>query len=325
MATEEKTKGIKKQKLLLAIVLIVTVILFVIRVAVEAFEQKVSVTDSYNEETNETIIYVDGEKVGKISGQVAIYGNATGKVHYITSTEDELFLLKGKNLILVEGMVEFVCFAKSSHEALLADAEGVIYLYDGAHLEKVTDKEITSGAISPDGRYFAYNADGDAYFGKTPGEEVKVEDAVISYISRNGKYVYAKEFIGEIVMGSYMGGRPYLTDHWIENRFNLLLVDKDGNKTVLAEKVGTIIGLNEDGSEIMYTTGEGTFVMVKGKTEKKVTDGMVTAIIYDEDSDMVTGGYYPIKSFKNTVCELKNHGNTVRCAIGNNYEAREEE
>ena len=74
------------------------------------------------------------------------------------------------------------------------------------------------------------------------GDEKRFENVVISHISTDGELVYATKNVSD-------------------SEYELLILDNGKFKSI-EEKALNIVGINSIGTELMYTTADGTFVYV---------------------------------------------------------------
>ncbi len=303
----------KKVKYVLLLIIVgILVVISVMFVKKKYFDKMDSVISIYDEDKNKSSIYVNSKYVGEVEGEITIENNMNNSSYYLCSDEAVYFMNNEKIEEVGKG-IELVAIANNSSEALLVNGEySELYMYKASKLEVIAEESINMASISGDGKTYAYTTSEAAYVGSEPGKEVKVSDVVISHISDKGDYIY---------------GVRYTNAEDESTKFDLLLIDDAGKTNVISENVTSINGLNATGTEIMYSTAEGTFVCIEGKESKKITDGQVYSIYYYDNEKSAYGDFWSIDTLKNVVCEVINDtgdsNERAICLISKEYVAEE--
>lgn len=303
---EEKTKFSKKNiKGIIAIAAAVVVVILVVKLIAGIFSgSSDSVVKVYDSETEETTIYLNDKKIDTVEGNAEVYTNMDKSAFYIAA-EGDVYCLKGNKLKKVLDDCSQVTVANHDKSALLIDEDGVLSRYNGSKLEEISDDDVISAVISGDGKsyaYVTYNDDYDmvSYAGKKAGKETKVKDVAISYISDNGKYMYA-----------------------VDEDDNLVYVNQKGDKDTIVKGQGDIIGFNEDGTEVMFAQDGKTYVSVKGKDKEKVANGVVYYVYTEKKSGVKMNDTYPVKSFKKSLVLISEDDGYNVSLLSGKYEAEE--
>ena len=286
-----------------AVAAIVAVILIVKIVASLFSGTPDSVIAVYDEENEVSTIYLNSKKVADVDGEAGIYYNMDKSAFYILDGEDTAYYLKGKKLQKVMSGCQEIIIANHDEAALLVDEDDVLSRYNGSKLEEISDEEVAAAAISGDGKNYAYTIYDDdyesvTYIGSKPGKETKVKDVVGILMSENGDYLYGSD-----------------------DEYNLVSVSKKGETTTLGKDIDNLVGLNEDGTEIMFVSDGKTYVSVKGKEKVKVSGGEVMLVTGKESDSVLTNYFYPVKTFKKTVAYVSDDGDYDICLLSGKYEA----
>lgn len=296
----KKNWKLKLSLIILGIIILLAVLLIVKK---EYFDKVDSVISIYDEKDEKTSIYVDGKLIGKVLGKAKLNNNMDNSAVFV-ETENDVYLLEDKKLTEIAKNMKLKVFANNSNEALLEDKEGALYLYSDYGVTMITEDEVSVVAISGDGKVYSYSTNETAFFGSRPGKEKSVDGVVISHISEDGKYMYA-------------------TKHTTAEQFTLSVVNQRGEISLIEEKATSIVGLNASGTEIMYTSGKGTFVSVEGSEPKLVTEKLVLDVYYYDDEKFWCGDFWSIDTLKNSICEVMEANGTTSptslCKISKDY------
>lgn len=306
---EEKQTFFKKHgKAVIGIVATVVVVLLLAKIITGIFSQsKDSLLKVYDSEKDESSLYLNGKHVDTLEGTVTIYRNMEEGTFYLLSSDGDAYYLNGRKLKEVMNDCEEILVANQDKNALLLNEDGELYRYNGSKLEEICDENVVYAAISGDGKYYSYTTINDedsyeSYIGNKAGKETKVEDCLVVACSENGKYFYGRD----------------------EDQ-NLIVVNRKGEKDTIAKDVDTLVGLNEDGTELMYVKDGGTYVVKNGDKKEKVSDDTVLRIYAEGNGQQSSGGFYPVKSFKKTIVFMQDSEDETYsvCKLSGSYEAEE--
>ncbi len=319
-----KSNG-KKSKLILVLavcILVVAVVVSTIIIINSGKKDSISsVVTVYDEKANITAIYKDEEIIGTVDGMAITQRNLSDSAYYITDENSTLYYIKGGKIKQIGENLSLITIANNDQTALVQNEAGVLYRYNGSKLEAITEKIIEYAAISGDGKSFAYSYAGDSYVGKKPGKETKVEDVMVTYISDDGKYYYGITANIDEDMDLYTNFYLDEAFYGLES-FELYLINKNGEKKIINDEVQSIQGLNSDGTEIMYTTEDGSFITVSGKDTYKLTDKNI-GYMGNGNERYGYGHYKVIESFVDSLWVLRDdEGYTACCYISEEYEAQ---
>ncbi len=321
----------KKSKLVKIVVgifvLVIIVLLVVLGMKLFSTEEISSVVTVYDEEKNVTTVYKNEKVIANINGMTITNRNMSDSVYYITDEDSKVYYLKENKMKQVGEKLSLITIASQSGAALLLNENGSLCRYTGSRLEKITDEDIEFAVISGDGETYAYYVDGTSYFGKKAGKEKEVKDTMITYMSSDGEIMYGISFDeGSLLSDEEFNDDYYDVFYWNEalyptNDIELFLIDKKGNKKAIDEAVTAVKGLNMDGTEIAYTTEDGSYIMVNGKDTYKVSDLYFGYTRY-AGNQFAYGHYNVVESFKDSLWSMSDYEkyNTC-CYISDDYKA----
>lgn len=280
----------------------------------------------YDNETCQSSIYLDDKLIGQVHGEVNIKKNMDNTCCYLytrhvmgccsdNSGKDAVYYLKGDDIVLVGENMKLVSVATHSKEALLIDKNEHLYKYDGSNLLQISDSEIGNAVISGNGKYYAYYAYGNSFFGTKPEDEVIVQDVMIRYISNNAECIYAfdaKEGTRyyDVVLGMF-GDNSIL----YSEQPNMYIVDKEGEKELVAKEITNVVCLNNDGKKIMFATKEGTFILKNGKILEQISEKEGQSAYYNVNNKNKVDDYATFKSFDGVLCCLTDKEYNVTLAV----------
>lgn len=270
----------------------------------------------YDSENCQSFIYINDKLIGQIDGEASfeknmdntccyLYTQHIGGCCYDNGGKDAVYYLKGNDLVLVGENMTLVSVATHSKEALLVDENDFLYRFDGKNLEQLTDSYIENAAISGNGKYYAYYANGKSHFGKKPERETIVNDVMICYISNDAECIYGlerSENTGyyDINLGQ-LGSNYFL----FKDKPDMYIVDKNGDMKLIAEGVTNVACLNANGKSIMYTTDEGTFVSKNGTKSIQISEKQATSAHFNVENKNWVDIFGPFKSFDGVICRLE--------------------
>lgn len=303
---EEKKATNKNVKGIIGIVAAIVVVILVVKLLAAVFAGKPdNLITVYDSEKEETAVYLNQKLIGTVDGEADVITNMDKSAFYLMSCpEDEstytVYYVKGSKLVEVADKCEEVVVANHAKTALLIDEDSALSMYNGSKLTEIEDEDVLSAAISGDGKYYAYNTyDDNAYIGNKPGKETKVKDVSIYYISENGKYMYGRDDEGKLVC-----------------------VNKKGEKDKIGPSSASILGLNNDGTELLFTDDGKTYISVKGKEKKKICSDELDGIIQKKSDESYANGFYTADSFKKAIAYRYNDdGDYTIYKLAGNYEA----
>ena len=321
----------KKVKMAVGIILAIIVLgIVVIVVKNRFFGGFKSVITIYDEDSNESALYIDGKLIGSVKGEASIVNNMDNSAYYLTSDE-AVYFVDGNKIKEVGENLDLLNIANKSKEALFFDDSFVLYMYDGEELIEITDEDINYATISSDGKTYAYSTDEAAYFGSEVGNETKVSNVIISHISETGEYIYALKYDTEGLeqvnsyFGSYYFGAFISDGYYSPAMYELLSIDKEGKVSTIAENVYSLKGLNAEGNEMVYYKEDGSYISVNCKDTYKITDKYIYSFYYNNDKLMANNDYLALDSFKNAICEVMDYNATDEiksiCKLNGKYEA----
>jgi len=248
------------------------------------------VVATYDVIKDESTIYLNGKTITTVEGKAVVKSNMDRSVFYL-QVDDDLYYVEDKELKKVDDGLQLLEIANHSTQALVKDVNGSIYIADKADLELVTDEAVSYVTISGDGKTFAYNVDSDAYWGTNSEDITKIENAFITFLSEDADIMYALEYDEDAVKkflefyGNNANVDSLLSDSVIlAGRF--FTYDKSGNKTLVSDLIYDFYGLNYDGTEIMFSSSEGTTILKDGnKKSILITDKVNSSDIYCKEND----------------------------------------
>ncbi len=300
-------KDKKKKAALLMLVVAAIAVIFALYIKIEYFDKVDSVICIYDEENKESAIYINAKLIDKVEGKASLHNNMDNSSYYIT-TDVAVYLMENKKISEIAKNMTLGAYANNSNEAILKDKDGKIYLYKNEELILLTEESVSVVAISGDGNTYSYSTENCAYYGTKPENEKAVDGVVISHISNDGRYMYA-------------------TKHTSKDEFKLSVIYQNGESRLIEEKATSIIGLNADGTELMYTSADGTFVCVEGNKVSKITEKLVVNIYYSDNQKSWCGDFWSIDTLKECLCEVMETDGTATpttiCKISNKYVAEE--
>ncbi len=270
----------------------------------------------YDNEMCQSFVYLNDKLIGRIDGEASFMKNMDNTSCYLYTQhisgccydnggKDAVYYLKGNDFVLVGENMALISVATHSKEALLIDENGCLYRFDGKNLEQLTDTVIKNAAISGNGKYYAYFANGNSYFGEKPENEIIVNDVMICYISNNAECIYGienKENTGYYDIDLDWFGADYLL---YMDKPDMYMVDKNGDMKLIAEGVTNVNCLNANGKSIMYTTEEGTFVSKNGGKSEQISEKQVTSTHFNVKNKNWVDDFGPFKSFDGVICWLE--------------------
>ncbi len=321
----------KKVKIAIGLIMALVVVGIIVFVVKETFFDKFdSVITIYDEEKNESTLYINGKMIGNVEGEASIVNNLNNSAYYLIS-DVAAYFVNGKKIEKVGEKLELVNIANYSSEALFLDESFELYLYKNGELISITEEDINYAVISGDGKTYAYSTDEAAYFGNEVGNETKVEDVIISHISHKGEYIYALKYDEDGIkainsyFGSYYFGAFTNQGYYSPAMFDLLSINSDGSCDLIAKDVYYINGLNADGNELVYYREEGSYITVDCKNTNKISDKYIYSFYYNHDEYMSNNDYLSVDSFKNAICEIGDYkdkdGVKSICKLSKKYEA----
>lgn len=263
-----------------------------------------SVVYFYDDEADKTYFYVGTKEIGDMDGSVANGAtNMNRDAKFVISSDGTAYYISKSSVNKIIDDCEGIAVAANSKAALVYDNDGKIYLYtcSGKKTKEITqvddDEDISAIAISGNGKSYSYTVmdedyDYVSYIGK---KLTKAKDVSVLAMSKNGKYIYGRDEDG-----------------------NLVLVSSKGETTKISGDLNTIVGLNESGTEIMFTTDDyKTYVSVKGGERKKVSSDYIYYVYYKTGEKIGCGYVMPVSSFKKSVAA----GSNFVCILNSSYEA----
>lgn len=217
-----------------------------------------------------------------------------GKVMALLTSEEELYVVKGKSVAKIADEVMDVEISTSG--------KGIAYITDGDdgyalnlyNVSKKESKKVTeemasfSFAVSPDGKTVAYYVEGDdnnelMYFDGSESAKITSSETTLVGISNSGKYIYAIcETDDEALLYSY---------------------DKKGERTKLGEIDDSSVRFNDDHTQVMFYCDGKTYISAKGKEGVKASSDEIRMVIPDSCnlfSDR-TSATYPVSSLYDRV------------------------
>lgn len=294
----------KKLFLVAGIVLLVIALFIVIMLVKDSFVVKNdSIICVYDEEKKQSFVYVNEKLVGSVDGKAELENNMDNSAIVIV-TDVAVYVMKDQNISKIGDEMSLVTIANFSDVIMLKDTKEALYIYKDSKLEKLTDEKALVAVVSGDGNTFGYSTEEKAYLHYADNDIKTFENVIISHISKDGKYVYA-------------------TKNTSEKNYELMLID--GDDLISCQKgVNNIVGLNIDGNELMYTTKNGTFVMVDGKDTYQVSEKFVYEIYYFDEEYTNNGDFWAIDTLKGKLCQIVDGTeNTISsiCKLNNGYMA----
>lgn len=288
----------KNIKMIAGIAVAVIAVIIVVKLVAGLFGgSKDTLVRVYDSDAGKSTLYLNNKKIETIKGNADIYTNIDKSAFYVVANQDAYYV-KGKKLEKILSDCSSVKVAAHGKAAILQEGD-TVYRYTGSKLEELADGDYVSYvAISGDGKSYAYTICDDdddyiSYVGTKAGKDNKVKDVEIFAISNDGKYFYG-----------------------IDTDRNLILVDKKGNDEVLEKDVDDYIGLNSDGTELMFVKDGKTYVSVKGKEKQKVSGSEVYSVLI-KGENTYGNDYYPVKSFKKAIVVMSGEV----AVLSNKYEA----
>lgn len=287
----------KNIKMIAGIAVAVIAVIIVVKLVAGLFGgSKDTLVRVYDSDAGKSTLYLNNKKIDTIKGNADIYTNIDKSAFYVVANQDAYYV-KGKKLEKILSDCSSVKVAAHGKAAILQEGD-TVYRYTGSKLEELADGDYVSYvAISGDGKSYAYTISDDddyiSYVGTKAGKDNKVKDVEIFAISNDGKYFYG-----------------------IDTDRNLILVDKKGNDEVLEKDVDDYIGLNSDGTELMFVKDGKTYVSVKGKEKQKVSGSEVYSVLIKGEKTY-GNDYYPVKSFKKAIVVMSGEV----AVLSNKYEA----
>lgn len=274
----------------------------------------------YDDEQDITAVYRNEKLIGTISGQfVAFERNMNDTGVYLTDDESTLYFVSGSKITKIGEELSLVTIANFSKEALVLDKNEALYFCNGKKLERITDEPVSYATISGDGKTYAYYMGGDSYFGTKPGKETKVEDMVIGYVSKDADLMYGFTLTEEVNLWKEM---YYYFSYISEENFELYAISKDGEQTAISEEVSSIDGLNRDGTEIVFSKADGTYISVNGDESIKLSDNIIQSINYNDSEYVSYGHFNDVESVRDAVCVFADEEyNFMACYISDKYKA----
>lgn len=321
-ANDIKKKGILLKITVGAVAAIVIVIAALLGISSMSDKGVASVIAVYDEARNETTIYKNQKVIGTVEGMTISSRNMSDSVYYITNDNSTVYFINGKKIKTVGENLSVITIANNAKDALLVNEAGILYRYNGKKLEVITDKKVQHATISGDGKTYAYYTNGNSYFGTKPGKETKVEDVIVSYISDDAEYIYGvstklAEYL-DLYDTFYMSEAVYSKDF-----FELYLVNKNGKAEVICEDTDSINGLNADGSEIIYTAEDGSYITVNGKDTYKLSDKYI-GYMTCADKRYGYGHFKMVDSFTESAWTISNYVDYHGCCfISDEFKAEE--
>ncbi len=302
----EKTCKSKKVRVAIIIAIMAALaVLLALYIKGKYFDNAASVICIYDEENEQSAVYINSKLVGKVEGEAKLHNNMNNSAYFIT-TDAAVYLMESEQITELAKDMTLKTFANNSNEAILEDVDGVIYLCKDYELMVLSDEKVNVVAISGDGSVYSYSTDESAYYGSKPGTEKCIEGVVISHISQDAKYIYT-------------------TKHTSENEFRLSVVLENGDSKLIEEKATSIIGLNASGTELMYTSAEGSFISVDGSEGKMITEKLVYDIYYYDNKNSWCGDFWSVESLSGAICEVMETDGTTTptliCKLSKDYVA----
>lgn len=317
-------KKVNKKKVLIGVgilgaIIAAVVIFFVIR---NDDTKKLEIVTYYDKDENITRVHVNDRLVGEMEGDCYLaMRNMNDTGIYFSNDNSTIYVLDKKQIKEVSKAMNIVTVANHANVALMTNDEGHLYRYDGKKVQVVIDEAVECAAISGNGKTYAYTVDGDSYFGNKIGKETKVEDCFITYLSDNGKLIYGLSGDESLQESDFMGDLYRMRELYLQDNTNLIRIDDSGKKEEIAESVLTIHGLNEDGTELVYGTNDGTYILVDGKDNKKISDDELVYISYYNSDYILYGNYNTVESMKDTLLLFKNDSGSSKCCyLSDKYE-----
>lgn len=293
--------------------IIATLIFFVVLIFVVKFFAVLSsgtedaVISVYDGKKYQSTIYLNEKMLGKVEGAAKIFTNMEKSAFYILDGERTVYYVKGGSLKKVMEDCEDIRIARHDRVALLIDKKKTLSRYNGSKLEKIAE-DVVNVAVSGDGSTYTYSVYNEVYdivtySGRDPEKITRKEEAEIFAISENGRYMYGRDA-----------------------RDNLVCIDEKGETSLISDNVGRLEGFNEDGTEILFTQDGDTYISVKGKEKKKVTEGQISNIYGKESGKLklsMDGLFLPVDTLKKTVVFVKSDDDDCGdiCLLDKRYEA----
>ncbi len=294
-----------KKKVGMAIALVIATLVIIVILLVYGLNNNSmdSVICVYDEGAKESAIYINSKFIDKVEGKAALHNNMDNSTYFI-STDVAVYIMENASITKIDNGLTLETFANNSNEAILKDKNDVLYLYTEKKLNKLTEEKTSIAVLSGDGNCFAYSTEDAAYLGRSKDDIQKYDGVIISHISEDGNIVY-------------------MSKHVSKDEFELY-VSVDGKEPELIEKKATsIIGLNANGTEMMFTNVNGTSILIGGKETKQITSELVVDIYYYDDEKSWCGDFWSVDTLKGSICEvLDSDGKTYSiCKVLEDYKA----
>lgn len=286
-----------KKLMLFAGIVLIVIAIFVAIILVKGsfFVKNDSIICVYDEEKKQSFVYVNEKLVGNVDGKAELENNMDNSA-IVIKTDVAVYIMKDKKINKIGDKMSLEAIANFSDVVMLKDEDEALYIYKDSKLEKLTDEKVLVAVVSGDGNTFGYSTEEKAYL-YSNGENAKTyENVIISHISKDGELVYA-------------------TKNTSEKNYELMLID--GDDLINCQKgVNNIVGLNIDGNELMYTTENGTFVMVDGKDFYQVSDKFVYEIYYFDEEYANNGDFWAVDTLKGNLCQIVDGTENTISSIG---------
>ncbi len=307
---KQKNKKKNKKKIWIVSVAIMVVLLFAF-VYVFMRENTLSNRDfvysAYNFDTNSSAVYLNGRQIDTLKGEAKVYDNMNGSGCYIQLNK-ESYCIEDDKLKILENDLQIYKLANHANVALAKDGNSHLYLVSERNVQKITDEPVDYAVISGDGKEYAYNVGKCAYFGNVPGKETKVENVLITYMSEDGELIYGFEYESDVIeqfVSSYEKQEFDEESYYFWNKYKLVMVNKKGEVKAIKDEVAGLLGLNAEGTELMFIADDKTFILENGKNCNEVIDAALREceIYCRETAEESAYGYRNIVSYKDCVIE----------------------
>ena len=234
----------------------------------------VTISYLYNDDTERTTVLVNEALTNiTVSDSVAqVYSNLAGDINAVLTSDNTLYYVTTKESAKIAYDVEYFVVANRGNVVAYKYSDNTLYLYDGQKKSKTRIAEDIEGgrfALSPDGKVVSYTSDDDLYL-YTRGESKYIAGGMDSISVTDDGMIYA-----------------------IKDKKVLYSCTIKGGTSKVASDIDTILMINNDCSEILFTSNNKVCISINGGEKVKI------------------GNYSYLKPISPNILHRRNHATNI--------------